>query len=339
MDFKAHKYNILFGLLLISFAGFSQTEKDRISKQDSLTARAKAYFARQFAVARPLNIEFTHMAPYQFVPKENGTSAPKNKVDGFTQLKVSAGFDWIKKRTWMLGSTLGYKYTNGSSEIIRPSSTLTLPTATEFHYLYGSLNLTYFSKLFGKTMIYTSNITVDGSEQHFERTTGLITGTMILKANERTRFMVGAIVSIDPTSEIPVIPSVVYEHRFGKGWMVDILLPKQLMLRKHVFKKGRLSAGTELDRTSFYLYNINPEKTSQKYEYRQVELNNGLVYEHLIADNFILTARTGMKWIAISRIFEKNGSFNDAVYETKTDPAFYFNLGVSFNPFIRKKAE
>lgn len=339
MNMKTQKNVIAFSLLLFSLAGFSQTVKDSISKQDSLSRKARAYFARQFAVARPLNLEFIHMAPYQFAPKEDGTSVPKNTVEGYTQIKASVNFDFIKKRTWLLGSTFGYKYTNGSAEIISPSSHLELPNTTQFHYLYGSLNLTFFSKLFGKTVIYTSNITVDGSDQHFERTTGLITGTMILKATERTRFMVGAIVSIDPTSEIPVIPSVIFEHRFGNGWMADILLPKQVMLRKHIFKKGRLSAGTELDRTSFYLYNINPENTSQKYEYRQLELNNGLVYEHLITDHVILTARTGMKWIAISRIFEKNGNFNDPIYETKTDPAFYFNIGISFNPFIKKKVK
>jgi hypothetical protein len=32
-------------------------------------------------------------------------------------------------------------------------------------------------------------------------------------------------------------------------------------------------------------------------------------------------------------VFRKEDSFGDPVLETTPDPAFYFNIGVSFNPF------
>ena len=34
-----------------------------------------------------------------------------------------------------------------------------------------------------------------------------------------------------------------------------------------------------------------------------------------------------------SKTIKIEDSFKDAVYEIKPDPTFYFNLGVSFNPF------
>ena len=40
-----------------------------------------------------------------------------------------------------------------------------------------------------------------------------------------------------------------------------------------------------------------------------------------------------MKLTPSGNLFRKEDSFKDAVYEIKPDPTFYFNLGVSFNPF------
>ncbi|MNL24094.1 hypothetical protein D3C87_1455170 [compost metagenome] len=118
--------------------------------------------------------------------------------------------------------------------------------------------------------------------------------------------------------------------------MIDLMMPKQLLVRKQVLGRGRISLGTELDRNGFYLYNINGQMPSQRYEYRQIELDNGLIYEHLLGDYLILTARTGAKWIAISRLFEKEKTFSTEWLETAAKPTVYFNLGISFNPFAKK---
>jgi hypothetical protein len=91
-----------------------------------------------------------------------------------------------------------------------------------------------------------------------------------------------------------------------------------------------LSLGIELNRSSIYLYNL--DGTSQRYEYRQLDINSGLIYEHALG-NFVITGKTGMKYTPAGRLFRKEDSFNDPVFETKPDPAFYFNLGISFNPF------
>jgi len=63
-----------------------------------------------------------------------------------------------------------------------------------------------------------------------------------------------------------------------------------------------------------------------------------VIYEHAIGD-FVVTGKTGIKMTPSGRLFRKEDSFNDAVFETKPDPTFYFNVGVSFNPFtvLKKK--
>ena len=319
-------------ILIVSVECFSQT-RDSIpaTAKDSIPKRAVAYAADKFAIARPLNIEFTQMAPYNYTSKTGGKSFPQSKVASFSQVKVSANVNFIKRKTWMLGATLGYRYTAADADVIIPATGGIQTTDNSFHYHFTSLNFVYFSTLFNKRTIYTSSIMVDGSDQHFERVKGILTGTMLLKANQRTKMMVGVMISIDPSSQSPVIPTFTYEHKFNNGLVADVILPRSIYLRKYVFSNGRLSVGAEMDRTSFYLYNI--DGTSQKYEYRQLDINSGLVYEHVIAKHFLLTTKTGIKITPSGRIFKKGDSFGSPVFETKPDPAFYFNIGLSFNPF------
>jgi hypothetical protein len=331
---------LLLGVLFLSAKSFSQN-RDTIPKsiRDSVNIpkRAVTYAADKFAIVRPLNIEFSNASPYSFTSKRGGTSLQESKVNNFTQAKISANFNFIKRKTWLLGATVGYRYTSAEAEMTDPFTGNSTVLDEKFHYLFSSLNLTYFSKLFGKRTIYSSSIIVDGSEKHFERIRGLVTGVMVLKANERTKMTVGLVANFDPTAQTPVIPIFTYEHKFNNGLIADVTLPRSIYLRKYMFSNtGRVSLGTEMDQTSFYVYNI--DGTDQRYQYRQLDINSGLIYEHAIGD-FVITGKTGFKMTPSGRLFRKQDSFKDAVFETKPDPTFYFNVGVSFNPFtlLKKK--
>lgn len=321
------------GLLTLSVVCFSQN-RDSIpgSVMDSINMpkRVVAYAADKFAITRPFNIEFIHAAPYSFSSKKGEKPLPESKINNFSQVKVSANINFIKRRNWLLGATVGYRYTNVQAGLIMPVGGSTI-TESDFHYLFSAINFTYFSTLFNKRMIYNSSIFVDGSDKYIERVKGVLAGTMVLKANQRTKMTTGILLSIDPSAQTPIMPTFSYEHKFNNGLIADINFPKNLYLRKHVLTNGRMSLGAEIDRTSFYLYNI--DGTSQKYEYRQLDINSGLTYEHLIAKYFVLTAKTGMKLTTSGRLFRKEDSFGSPVYQTSPDPTFYFNVGVSFNPF------
>ena len=47
----------------------------------------------------------------------------------------------------------------------------------------------------------------------------------------------------------------------------------------------------------------------------------------------MLTAKSGIKLTPSGRIFKKEESYADPVYEISPDPTFYFNVGISINPF------
>lgn len=334
MDISKNTASLVAGLLTLSVTGFSQTPDSipgAVKDSADVRQRVVAYAADKFAITRPFNIEFSHSAPYNFSSERNGKSLPDNKVNSFSQVKVSTNINFIKRKTWFLGATIGYAYTNTDAGLTTSVGAPVTTVEGDFHYLFSSVNFTYFSTLFNKRTIYTSSILVDGSDKHFERVRGIATGTMVLKANQRTKMTAGILLSIDPSAQTPVIPIFSYEHKFNNGLVADVVLPKSAYLRKHVFTNGRVSLGAEMNRTSFYLYNI--DGTSQKYEYRQLDINSGLTYEHLIAKYFVVAAKTGVRITPSGRIFRKEDSFGSPVFQTSPDPGFYFNVGVSFNPF------
>lgn len=304
---------------------------------DSIARKVQAYAAGKFAIARPLNIEFTNTGSYKFRSLRGDAPSTGGEVKRFSQLKVSANINFIRKEKWLLGATLGYRYTSVRSDILKGIPNTVETIRNEYHYQFSSLNFTYFSKLFNKRTVYSASILVDGSEKHFERVKGVITGTIVLKANQRTRMMAGIMVNLDPSAQSPFIPIFTYDHKFGNGMLLDITLPRGIFVRKHLFTNGRLSLGTEMDRTSFYLYDF--DGTSRKFEYRQLDINSGLTYEHLIANYFVLAARTGVRITPSGRVFRKEGSFSSPELQTSPDPAFYLNVGISFNPFARKRTK
>lgn len=313
---------------------FSVTSISFAQKKDSLSDKVTAYVADKFPATRVFNVEYSQISPYQYSSKLLGTNLPENKVENLYQIKINANINIIRKKNWMLGTAFNYRYLYATTEINAPNSSIKGNVENEYHYHSTSLNFTYFSKLFNKTVIYSNNLIVDGSEKHFERIKGLLTGTMILKANAQTKIMVGLVVNIDPSSQVPVFPTFTYEHKFKNNWVMDMVLPQRILMKKEVLGNGRISLGSELNINSFYLYAFTGNN-DRKYEFRQAEINTGITYEHFLGGSFIATFKTGMKNIPNGRLFDKNETPRSYIFEVKPQATFYLNLGISFNPFAK----
>ncbi|MDQ0594859.1 hypothetical protein QFZ37_003228 [Chryseobacterium ginsenosidimutans] len=311
-----HKTILTSSILFISNIVSAQT-------RDSIPQKVAAYVAEKFPIARDFNVEFTQVTPYKFSSKLYDADLPETKVNNFSQVKVSSNINLIKTQKWILSTNLNYRYTAINTE----SSISEYPKQNDFHYHSETLSFTYFSKLFNKMTIYSANFSVDGSEQHFERMRGMVTGTMILKANAKTKMTVGLVGIIDPSSQVPVIPTFSYEHKFDNGLIADIILPKRILIKKNISENGRISLGSEMENTSFYIYDKD-----RTYEFRQLEINSGAIYEHKIG-SFTGTVKTGLRSVPNSRIFEKNESFKNYFFEASPKTSFYFNIGISYNPF------
>ncbi|WP_312824343.1 DUF6268 family outer membrane beta-barrel protein [Epilithonimonas sp.] len=293
-------------------------------KKDSIPQKVVAFVTDKFPQTRDLNVEFTQLTPYKFSPELYDADLPENKIKNYQQVKANANVYFIKNRKWMLSTSLNYRFTHLESENEMPL----FNNEQNFHYHSEALSLTRFSKLFNKIAIYSATASVDGSEQNFERIRGMLTASLVLKATADTKMTVGLAVIIDPSAQVPAMPIFTYEHRFGNGWVADVILPKKVVMRKDIFKNGRLSLGTEMDGTNFYLY---PD--GKRYEFRQLEINSGAMYEHKLGNNLIGTLKAGLRATPSSRIFAKEDSFKDYIFDMNAKPSFYFNVGISYNPF------
>jgi hypothetical protein len=301
-------------------------------KRDSIPLKVRAFVADKFPQARDLNIEYTQVLPYRYISKLQNMDLPDNKVKSFQQVKANANIYFIKKQKWLLSTSLNYRYTSIATD--NPVFPEAGPQEKDFHYHSEALNFTYFSRLFNKTAIYSATASVDGSEQHFERIRGMVTGSIILKATPKTKMTLGLAAFIDPSTQVPILPIFTFENKFNNGWVLDVLLPKKILVRKDVFSNGRISLGTEMDNTSFYIY-----RSDKTYEFRQLEINSGAIYEHNLGGNFIGTLKTGIRATPRTRIFDKQESFKDYAFESTSKPSFYFNVGVSYNPFGKPRAK
>lgn len=315
--------------MLVPLAIFPFKNITYAQKKDSIPLKVRAFFADKILQARNFNLEYTLVYPSSFSSQLQGKDLPDNKIKSFQQVKADANIYFIKNRSWLLSTALSYRYTSIRNESpVIPG----IQTDENFHYHSEAINLTYFSRLLKKTAIYSASISTDGSDRHFERIRGLVTASLILKATPKTKMTLGLAGIIDPSAQIPVLPIFTYENRFNNGWVLDVLLPKKVLIRKDIFSNGRFSLGTEMDNTSFYTYRSN-----NTYEFRQVAINSGVIYEHNLGGNFIGTFKTGIRANINSRAFNKQDSFNDYIWKGTYKPSLYFNVGISYNPFERKR--
>lgn len=323
-----------FRKALVPLAFFPFKNIVSAQKRDSIPNKVIAFVTDKFPQARDLNIEYTQLTPYNYSSAFQGADLPDNKVKNFSQINANANIYFIKNRKWMLSTALNYRFTSIETENATSLFSSETSNKADFHYHSEALNFTYFSKLFNKIAIYSATASVDGSDQHFERVRGMLTGNIILKANAKTKMTLGLALMVDPSIQVPVFPIFTYEHKFDNGWVADVILPQKLLMRKEIFSNGRISLGSEMSNTSFYLY-----QSDKTYEFRQLAINLGSIYEHNLGSNFIGTLKAGLRIMPTTRIFDKEESFKDYIFKANAKPSFYFNVGISYNPFgkLRKK--
>ena len=319
---------VMFGSFALICSASAQTT-------DSIPQKVQAIVADKFPAARVLNLSYEYNGGYKYSSNPKGAASTQGKVESFHQAGGSLNVNFLNRRNWALGTSLGYQYTTLNLQESDLSAEPLKMRKQDFHYHYESLNFSYFSKLFGKTVIYSASIMTDGSDKRIERLRGMLTGTWVLKATQDIQMTIGLLGFVDPGAIIPLVPTFTYKQQYRDGWMVDVLLPKGAFVRKTMLRNGRLSLGADLNTTTFYLYDfLGSDKV---YTLSQLEINSGLTYEHNLGRSFIATVKSGMKTIPRSRIFEKSERQNNYVWEASADPSFYLNVGLSFNPFAKKR--
>lgn len=330
-----HQYSIAFFIILFSNQLiFSQVKESGVIEE--ATKQIKAEFPR----TRILNFEYGQSLSRDFDSELFDEDFQEGEIKNQKNFNASLNLPFYYTEKFVLTASANYNFNELEFDGLQNTSETILfeqDGIVSFHNFSGSLSGTYFSQLFGKPVIYNASVIVDGNDKAFERLKGLVGASLIMKRTERTTITLGAIAFVDPTSQIPFFPTFTYKHNFKNSlWEFDFILPQRLLFRRYFGENSRLSIGSTFGGNGFYV-NVNAPDYPDVFEYSQLEINSGLIYEYRLSDYIITSVKGGLTNFISNRLTEKGEPTGDYIYENNQNPTGYFNVGFSIDPFAGKK--
>lgn len=327
---------VLICMLLITFLTNAQVKEGAFKKE------ADSIIKAEFPRTRVFNVEYGQSLSRDFESKLFDEDFQKGEINNQKQLNISANIPFYKYKKWTFTASANYAFHEFEfKDIENISETILFEQngIVNFHNFSTAVSTTLFSSLFKKPLIYNASIIADGNDTGFQRVKGLIGASLILKRTASTTITTGLIVIIDPTSQLPFFPTFTFNHKFkNTNWEFDFILPQRILFRRPIANNGRLSIGAEFGGNGFYV-NVDTPNFPEVFEYSQLEIKSGLTYEHRISKQMIATLKGGVSNFISNRLTEKGEPTKDFIYENKQDMTGYFNVGISFNPFTKKKKQ
>jgi len=330
-----YQYYLAFFIFLFSNQLiFSQEEESGVIEE--ATKQIKAEFPR----TRILNFEYGQSLSRDFDSELFGEEFQEGEIKNQKNFNASLNLPFYYTEKFVLTASANYSFNEFEFDGLQNTSETVIfeqDGIVGFHNFSGSVSGTYFSQLFGKPVIYNASVIVDGNDKGFERLKGLVGASLIMKRTERTTITLGAIAFVDPTSQIPFFPTFTYKHNFKNSlWEFDFILPQRLLFRRYIGENSRLSIGSTFGGNGFYV-NVNAPDFLNVFEYSQLEINSGLIYEYRLSDYIITTVKGGLTNFISNRLTEKGEPTEDFIYENDQNATGYFNVGFSIDPFAGKK--
>ncbi|WP_254412145.1 hypothetical protein [Dyadobacter diqingensis] len=291
----------------------------------------------KFPLRKNFELQAEQFAPKHYTPEVRSGNLNSGEISNHYRLKAGVNIPIYKSKNWQVFTSLRYKYELFEFNNFGENSGLPLANSVEdkmeFHLVTTAINVTRFSSLFNKPVIYNASIIADATDKSMGRVKGIVSATMIFKRTENTTITAGLTGFADISSLYPVLPIFSYQQKFkDPRWTIDVTLPQRLFLRRTLFPNSRLSLGSELETEVLYV-NLNNPDFIKTYDYRQFELKSGIVYEHNLGKNIVTTFKAGLTHVIASRGTAKNQPAGDYSFKTTQDPTGYFNIGISFSPF------
>ncbi|GEM_PF-650254 len=288
----------------------------------------------RFPTTRLVDVQYNYLTPADYRWKLHKEPYEKGKLETQNRVMVALNIPFYWKNSWVLSSSLRYNYAAmnfGDVEMLSSEYPQQYHGgAFHSHVWQAAVNATYLSKLWGKTAVYNLTIHTQGSNKGLEQVDAFLLAGMILKNTKRTTLTVGLAGFIGPTVRIPVVPAFAVDHKFTPTISFSTVLPQFLYFRKTFGTTGRLSLGTEMETTNYYVY---PEGIDKTYLFQKYEVKSGIMYEYYLFKHIILTCKTGLVYNFSSRLQPANRSSKHKIMTGKKDLNGYFNIGFSYSLF------
>lgn len=328
------KYLIVINLLLVANIAISQDTIPDFKKEAQRQIRA------EFPRTRILNFEYNQSFSRDFESELFGNNFQEGEIESQRSFNAAVNLPFYRKKKLVLTASADYDFNEfkfNGLENISVASPFEQNGTIDFHNFSTAVSATYFSQLFKKPVIYNTSLIADGNDEGFQRLKALLGASLVMKRTDRTTITLGVIVFVDPTAQIPFFPTFTYNHKFKNSeWEFDFIMPSRILFRRPVGINGRLSLGSTFGGNGFYV-NVNSPNFADVFEYSQLEISTGLIYEHRVAHNIVVTAKGGMTNFISNRLTEKGEPNKDFIYKNTQDGTGYFNVGFSLNPFAKRK--
>jgi hypothetical protein len=307
--------------------------------QDSLRQKAVQRIKEKFPETRLFNFEYNQSLDRSFSSELFGQGFKEGDIKRQRNFMAAANIPVYKTQKWSFTASLFYQFSEFEFENIAPSSEMPFferNGIVNFHNISTALSATYFSMVFKKPVIFNASIIADANEENFGRFRGILGFTFILKQTDLTTITLGAMGFLDPSSQIPFIPTFSYNHRFKNSkWEVDFIFPQRLLFRRPIGENGRLSFGSSVGLSEFYI-DVNDQAYGSAFAYSQIELKTGIIYEHRFNNYLIGTFQGGLQNFISNQATKKGEPAKDFIYENEQKGTGYFQIGISIDPFAKK---
>lgn len=196
------------------------------------------------------------------------------------------------------------------------------------NHSYGSFGFTAtgFLPLFGKPLALLAIGNAEWSNHCFGRISGLVGGAFIFKMTKDTQIGVGPLFMINTASKIPVIPVIIYRHKFNERMAINVY-GGLFAFEYKPWDKGILKLGADLDIRSFY-FKPKVEGWPKKCRFTMTSLRPALKYRQQFARNFYGEAQVGVGFKISGRVSGVTGKARYLDFSEK--PSLFLKAVVSY---------
>lgn len=170
------------------------------------------------------------------------------------------------------------------------------------NHTYGSFGFTAtgFLPLFGKPLAIVAVGNAEWSNHCFGRISGLVGGAYIFKMTKDTQIGIGPLFMINTASRIPVIPVIIYRHKFDERFAINVY-GGLFALEYKPWENGMLKLAADLDTKSFY-FKPGVEGWPEKCRFTMTSLRPAVKYRHRLGKNFYGEAQVGVNFKISGRV-------------------------------------
>lgn len=196
------------------------------------------------------------------------------------------------------------------------------------NHTYGSFGFTAtgFLPLFGKPLALLVIGNAEWSNHCFGRVSALVGGGYIFKMTKDTQIGIGPLFMINTASKIPVLPIIIYRHKFNEKLALN-LYGGLFNLEYKPWESGMLKVGADLDVRSFY-FKPGVEGWPKKCRFTMTSVRPALKYRHRLAKNFYGEAQVGVNFKISGRVSGVTGKKRYLDFSEK--PALFLKAVLSY---------